>query len=149
LFKALPPEEQAIMANKIRRVEYFSLQIPDRPGEGARLLKALKRGNVGLRAFTGFPEGKGAQLDFFPEKASAFKRAANAMGLDIGKPKVGFLVQGKDRTGVVADILDKLAKAKINVTALDAASAGKRRYSAIFWVKPKDVAKAAKALGAG
>ena len=136
------------MARKIRKVEYYSLKVPNRVGEGARILKALKRGNVGLRAFTGFPDGNGAQVDFFPEKSSAFKRAANAIGLDIGKPKVGFLAQGKDKTGVIADILDTLAKANINVTAIDAGSAGKRRYSAIFWVKPKDVAKAAKALGA-
>jgi hypothetical protein len=136
------------MANKIRKVEYYSLKIPNRPGEGARILKALKRGNVGLRAFTGFPEGTGAQVDFFPEKSGAFKKAARAMGLDIGKPKLGFLAQGKDKTGVIADILDTLAEAKINVTAIDAAAAGKRRYSAIFWVKPGDVAKATKALGA-
>ena len=45
-------------------------------------------------------------------------------------------------------VLDKLAAAKINVIAIDAIGSGKGRFGAIFWVKPKAVAKAAKALGA-
>ncbi len=44
--------------------------------------------------------------------------------------------------------LDKLADARINVVATDAVTAGKGRYGAILWVKPKDVAKAARVLGA-
>jgi hypothetical protein len=44
--------------------------------------------------------------------------------------------------------MGKLADAKINVTAIDAVSAGGGRYGAILWVKPKDVVKAAQALGA-
>ncbi len=48
---------------------------------------------------------------------------------------------------VNANLMARLAKAKINVTAIDAVSAGEGRYGAIFWVKPQDVAKAAKVLG--
>jgi predicted amino acid-binding ACT domain protein len=58
------------------------------------------------------------------------------------------LVQGGDRKGAVAILLKKLADNKINVTAVDAVSAGAGRYAAILWVKPEDVNKAAKALGA-
>jgi hypothetical protein len=136
------------MADKIHKLVYFSMQIPNRAGEAARLLKALRNANVGLLAFTGFPNGKTSQVDFFPEKAADFRKAAKAIGLDIGKPKTGFLAQGKDRNGAISGILDTLGRAKINVTAIDAVSAPKRRYGAIFWVKPKDVAKAAKLLGA-
>jgi hypothetical protein len=45
-------------------------------------------------------------------------------------------------------ILDALGRAKINVVAVDAVTSGKGRFGAIFWVKPKAVAKAAKLLGA-
>jgi predicted amino acid-binding ACT domain protein len=62
-------------------------------------------------------------------------------------PKRGFLVQGEDRVGAVADLLDRLGTAKINVTAIDAVSVD-GQYGAIFWVAPKDVKKAAALLGA-
>jgi len=39
-------------------------------------------------------------------------------------------------------------KAGVNITALDAVAAGGGRYGAILWVKPAEVRKAAKALGA-
>ena len=42
----------------------------------------------------------------------------------------------------------KLGAAKINVTAVSAVTAGMGRYGAILWVKPRDVNKAAAALGA-
>ena len=45
-------------------------------------------------------------------------------------------------------ILDKLATAKINVTAFDAVTSGDGRFGAIFWVKPENVAKAARLLAA-
>ncbi|MFQ5842535.1 MAG: hypothetical protein ACE5I8_08870, partial [Thermodesulfobacteriota bacterium] len=63
-------------------------------------------------------------------------------------PKTGFLIQGDDRVGAVADIMAKLAGAGINVTALDAVTAGFGRYGAILWVKPRDVNKATQVLGA-
>jgi len=42
----------------------------------------------------------------------------------------------------------KLGAAKVNVTAVSAVCAGMGRYGGIFWVKPRDVAKAASAVGA-
>ena len=48
----------------------------------------------------------------------------------------------------VAHVLGTLAEKKINVTAIDAVSAGAGRYGAILWVAAKDMNKAAKALGA-
>lgn len=48
----------------------------------------------------------------------------------------------------IAAICDKLAKARINMVAMDAIAAGNARYGAMFWVKPRDVAKASHALGA-
>ncbi len=38
--------------------------------------------------------------------------------------------------------------AKINIMALNAVTAGRRRYGAMFWVKPKDVARASRVLRA-
>jgi hypothetical protein len=64
------------------------------------------------------------------------------------RPKRGFLVQGDDRVGAFAELLERLGAAKINVSAIDALCVADGRYGAIFWVAPKDVKKAAALLGA-
>jgi Ni,Fe-hydrogenase maturation factor len=46
------------------------------------------------------------------------------------------------------ELLERLAAAKINVTAMDAVSVGGGRHGAIFWVDPKDVKNVASLLGA-
>jgi len=50
---------------------------------------------------------------------------------------------------VSPEVLNKLAEARINMVAMDAVTAGNRRFGAIFWVKPKDVGRASRLLGAG
>ena len=135
------------MPETIRVVEYFYAIVPDKPGEAARMLKTLKDAGVNLLAFSGFPEGRRSQLDFIPADAAAFKQAARQAKWKTVGPKKGFLVQGDDRVGAIADILDRLGAAKINVTAIDAVTAD-GRYGAIFWVAPKDVKKTATLLGA-
>ncbi len=135
------------MSDIVRKVDYFAMEISDKPGEASRALEALRAAGINLLAFTGFPRGRKAQIDFVPEDGEAFKAAAKAAKLKLQARKTVFLVQGDDRRGAVADILKMLADAKINVTAIDAVSAGMGRYGAILWVKPTDVSKAAKALG--
>jgi hypothetical protein len=136
------------MLDTVRKLDYFAIQAPDRPGEGARLLAALKSRGVNLLALVGFPSGRKAQIDLVPEDAAALRAAAKQMKLALGTKKSCFVIQGDDRVGALADTLQTLADAKINVTAIQAVTAGMGRYGAIFWVKPRDVAKAAKALGA-
>lgn len=136
------------MAEIIKKVDYYKIETSNKSGEGARILGALKEAGVNLLAFTGFPRRRRTQMDFVPEDAASFKKAAKKAGFELSKKKSGFLVQGKDKVGAIAEILTKLSAADINVTALDAVSAGKGRFGAILWVKPEDVRKAAKVLGA-
>lgn len=135
------------MADTIRLVDYFYLMAADKPGEGARVLNTLKDAGVNLLAFSGFPEGRRAQVDFVPADAAAFKQAAKQAKWKIVGPKRAFLLQGDDRVGAVAEVLDRLGAAKINVTAIDAVSV-EGRYGAIVWVAQKDVKKTAALLGA-
>jgi prephenate dehydratase len=136
------------MLDTVRKLDYFALTVADRPGEGARLVAALKDNGVNLLAFSGFPAGRKAQVDLVPEDAAALRAAAKKLKLALGPRKTCFVIQGDDRVGALADTLQKLADAKINVTAIQAVTAGMGRYGAIFWVKPRDAAKAAKTLGA-
>lgn len=135
------------MTDAIRKVDYFTANVSNKPGEAVLALKALRDAQVNLLAFSGFPRAGRAQIDFIPDDSAAFKAAVKKTKLKLSAKKTGFLIQGSDRVGALLDTLDKLAMAKINVTALDAVTSGDGRYGAIFWVKPKDVAKTAKLLG--
>jgi hypothetical protein len=136
------------MSNILRKVDYFYVMVPNTAGQGAKVLAALAGESVNLLAFSGFPSSGKGQLDLIPESSTKFKRAAKKLKLKISKRKTGFLVHGDDRVGALGTMLAALAKARISVTAMDAVTAGRGRFGAIFWVKPKAVAKTAKLLGA-
>ncbi len=132
-----------------KRVGYVVLSVPSRAGEAADILGAVAEAGVDLLAFTGFPAGGGkAQVDLVSEDMAGLRRVAKARGWKISREKRGFVIQGKDRVGAALQPLRKLARAKINVTAADAVSAGSGRFGMIVWVKPPDYARAARALGA-
>ena len=136
------------MPTTTRKLGYFHTTAADKPGEGARILGALRDGGVNLVAFHAFPTGTGqSQLDFVPADEKAFQDAAKKAKLKISDRKTVFLVEGDDRPGATADLLQKLATAGTNVMAMDAVKAGPR-YGALIWVKPADAEKAARALGA-
>jgi hypothetical protein len=136
------------MAETVRIMDYYYVTVPDKPGEGARILDELRRAGVNLVAYSGFPSGRGAQLDFIPADSAAFKAVAKQKKWKVKGPKRAFIIEGDDRIGACAAVLDRLAAAKLNVTAMDAVAAGGGRYGAILWVKPRDVKKAAAILGA-
>ena len=132
----------------VRRTAYFSMKTPNRAGQGARLLSALAAHGVNLLAFTGFPNAGGAQVDFIPYDVTKFTVAARKLGLKVSKRKTVFLAQGTDKAGACAAICGKLARAGINMVAMDAVAAGGGRFGAIFWVKQRDVSRAARVLRA-
>lgn len=132
----------------IRKADYYTMKVSQRPGAGAKLLGAMKAAGVNLLAFTGFPTGGGAQLDFVPENSAKFRQAAKKAGLRVSKRKTVFVVRGADRVGALTGILGKLAAKKINLVALSAVTAGMRRYGMLFWVKRKDIGRTSRALGA-
>ncbi|HEY7943474.1 MAG: hypothetical protein ACHP7M_01655 [Burkholderiales bacterium] len=136
------------MSHGVRKVDYFHVMVANTPGRGARVLSGLAAEGVDLLAFSGFPNGRKGQLDLIPKSSVALRRAARKLGLALSARKTGFLLQGADRVGAMTKVLDTLAAAKINITAMDAVTAGAGRFGAIFWVKPKSVAKAARLLHA-
>ena len=132
----------------VRKASYYSAKVPQRPGAGAQVLAAMKAAKVNLLAFTGFPAGGGAQVDFIPKDNARFMQAARKAKLKVSARKTVFLAQGEDRVGALTQVLNKLAKAKINLVALSAVTAGKRRYGMIFWVRKKDIGRTSRLLGA-
>jgi hypothetical protein len=136
------------MAETIRLVDYFYTEVPNKAGEAARMLSQLRDAGVYLLLFSGFPKGRRAQLDFVAPDSATLKAAARKAGWKLTGPKKAFLIYGDDRIGVGAELLGKLAEAKINVTATQAIFAGGDRFGMILWVTPRDVKKAVRVLGA-
>jgi len=136
------------MADVIQRIEYYYTVVLNRTGAGIKVFDAFKKANVNLVAFNGFPSSvRRAQLDFVPSDRDKFLAAAQSARIKIVGPRVAFLIQGQDHVGVVADVVSKLGRAKINITAIQAVSSGAGRYGAILWVKPRQINKAAQVLG--
>jgi hypothetical protein len=132
-----------------RKVSYVDLKVPNRARQATQVLGALSEAGVNLLAFTGFPDRAGkSQIDLVTNDLAGVRRVAKQQGWRIGKTKKGFLIQGRDRAGAVHRHLQKLADQRINVIAVDAVAAGKSQFGMILWVKPKDYARAARALGA-
>ncbi len=135
------------MAKGIRRVNNYVLHANDAPGEGAHLLKTLKKHGVNLLALTAFPAASGtSQVELIPEDSTQLEAVASRYGWKLSKKKTGFLAQGKDRAGALVKLAEKLAKAGINITQVDAIAAGAERYGAVFWVRPKDLERAAEVI---
>ena len=136
------------MPEEIRRIDYYYVSMPDKPGEGARVLATLRAAGINLIGVSAFPEGaRKSQLDLIPEDSGALAQAAKSARLKLSRKKSGFLIQGDDRPGAVADLVNKLAQAKVNVTSVQAFCSGGGRYGGMLWVNPSDLRKAAKALG--
>ena len=137
------------MADRVKKASYCYLTLPNRAGQGEKVLGALKDSGVNLLAFTAFPvKGGKAQVDFVAENMGALRRVAKKNGWRLSKTKRGFLVQGGERIGAVHAHVKKLSDSRINIVAADAMCAGKGRYGMLMWVKPKDYAKAARILKA-
>src|SRR5262245_2464267 len=135
------------MPDTIRKVDYYYITAPDKPGEGARIFGALRDAGVNLLAVHAFPSARKSQIDLVPSDAVAFLAAVKNAGLKVSKPKAMFLIEGDDRAGALAPTLSRLGAAKINVIAVSAVRTGTGRYGALLWVDQKDVRKAAETLG--
>src|SRR5256712_10051036 len=136
------------MPDMIRQVDYYYTMAPDKAGEGARLLGALRNAGVNLLAFSAFPSARKSQADFVPADGGAFVAGAKHAKIKVKGAKKCFLIEGDDRVGALYHTMTRLGDAKINVTAVDAVTSGMGRWAAILWVKQRDVKKAAQILGA-
>ena len=135
------------MPDAIRKVEHFSIQVPNTPAKAFGVLSTLVSAGINLLACSGIPKGRRAQIDVVPDDSKRFKSAVKKAGLSFTPEKSGFLIQGRDRPGALTQHLKKLGDAGINVTGIDALSAGDGRWGAIIWVEDDAVAKAGRLLG--
>jgi hypothetical protein len=137
------------MADTVRRVDHFTLDIENKVGAGAKVLGQLRDNDVNLVAAWGYETGSGkAKLEVIPDDSDGFTAAAKALGLAPGEPVTAFYMTGADRRGVLADALEKLAAANVGIEAAQAVSDGSGRFGAVFYVHAADVQRAGTALNA-
>ena len=137
------------MPDRVRKVNYCYVTVPNRARQGAEVLDTLKKAGVSLLGYTGFPaRARKAQLDLVAESMTPLRRVAKKNGWRLSKTKRGFLIQGKDELGAAHRHIRKLADERINITAADAVAAGKKRYGMLLWVKDRDYNRAARILRA-
>jgi hypothetical protein len=136
------------MRHSLRRVDSYSMEVPNRPGEAYRILQALDESGVNLIFFTAYPVGEGkALVDLVVDDPLLFHRAIEARNLPAVRPTPALMISGPERLGGAAEILRRLADAHINVHAASGTAQGDA-YGMVLWIPPAEFEAAAKALGA-
>jgi prephenate dehydratase len=98
----------------------FSIRLPDRPGELARLAAMMRQADVNLVGLWGYAEGRDtARFRCIPEHAEHFRDFARSAGLEIEEGKT-FYLTGADQPGALVKWLDKIGSAGINLQAIEA-----------------------------
>lgn len=136
------------MADTVRRVHYYSMPVSNRPGQAFNVLAVLVSAGINLLACKGYPSGRRSRIDVVPDDTRRFAAVARKAGLAFREKKAGFLIQGTDRPGALAQNLRQLAEHNINVDSVDGLAAGAGRWGAILWVAPKDLGRASRLLRA-
>ena len=137
------------MADHARIVHSYSTSVPDEPGQAFRVLAALVSAGINLLGCSGTQTQGQACIDVVPDDDRQFAALVDRAGLQFLRRKSGFLIQGDDRPGALADNLSRLAEQGINVAGVQGLAAGAGRWGAIVWIAETDLTRAAQALGAG
>jgi hypothetical protein len=130
-----------------KKIDVLTVKLDSKPGALAQVLGALREAKVNLTASWGYQMGPGeAQAHFFTSDLDRAKQALTKAG-KTPKTEPAFWVEDADQIGNYHSVLQKLAKAGINIEATDAFAIG-GKFATVIFVAESDVAKAAKALGA-
>lgn len=129
-----------------KRVTYFKAKIEDKPGALLALAKDLKAKKLDLIALKGV--GQAGQGDILVVAKSPDKlREAWTESRILVEEGVAIFLSGTDTAGALVTSLDAIAKAGVNIVALEALGAG-GKFGAVLWVSPEDLDKTAQELGA-
>jgi hypothetical protein len=134
------------MRPSLRRVDSYSMEVPNRPGEAYRILQTLDEAGVDLVFFTAYPLGEDkAVVDLVVHDPSRLQYALQTKHLPAVQRTPAFMISGPARLGGAAEILRRLADARINVHAASGTAQG-GAFGMVLWIPPSDFEAAARAL---
>jgi len=129
-----------------RKIDVLTVKLDPKPGALAQVLGAFREAKVNLTASWAYQMGPGeAQAHFFTADADRAKQALTKLG-KTPKTEAAFWVEDADKIGNYHSVLEKFAKAGVNIEATDAFGIG-GKFATVIFVAEGDVGKAAKALG--
>jgi hypothetical protein len=129
-----------------KKIEVLTVKLDPKPGALAQVLSAFREAKVNLTASWAYQMGPTeAQAHFFTVDTDRAKQALTKLG-KTPKSEAAFWVEDTDKVGNYHGVLDKFAKAGVNIEASDAFGIG-GRFATVIFVAEGDVSKAAKALG--
>lgn len=129
-----------------RKIDVLTVKLDPKPGALAQVLGAFREAKVNLTASWAYQMGPGeAQAHFFTADADRAKQALTKLG-KAPKTEAAFWVEDADKVGSYHTVLEKFAKAGVNIEATDAFGIG-GKFATVIFVAEGDVGKAAKALG--
>ncbi len=125
------------MTAKWAMMSDFSISVPDRPGELARLAGRMREADVSLVGLWGYGAGQGkARFYCVPDSAETFRRFAASAGLEVEEGRT-FYLTGADHPGALVAWLEKIAAAGINLHAIEAVRV-EGEFGGFVWADPED-----------
>jgi len=135
------------MTPDIRKVESYTLTVPDHIGDGSRMLSLCAGAGVDLLAFKSAPLAPtGMQFTLFPREGSKLIEGASKAGLKLEGPRAALLVKGGEKQGALARIYEKLAQANIQVRESSGIAGINGGYGVVLHLGQEDCDRALAAL---
>lgn len=125
---------------------YFKAHVEDKPGGLLALAQNLKEQNIDLIGLKGVSHIDSGDVLVIPKNPEKVRISWNAAGTLLEEGTLFFL-SGVNKTGALVSSLEALAKADVNIVAIEAAAVG-GRFGSFVWVAPGDVEKASQVLAA-
>lgn len=115
----------------------FAMELPNRPGELARLAARLRAADVNLLGLWGAETSDGNGTFYcVPEAADQFREFARSAELDI-REGVAFHLRGKDHVGALVRTLEQIAGANVNLLGIQTIAA-EGSFGCFVWAEPDD-----------
>src|SRR5256712_8179248 len=107
-----------------KKIDVLTVKLDPKPGALAQILGAFREAKVNVTASWGYQMGPGeAQAHFFTADVDRAKQALTKLS-KTPKTEAAFWVEDADKIGNYHSVLEKLAKAGINIEATDAFGIG-------------------------
>ncbi len=135
------------MAFVIKRVEYYNTVVEDHVAGGSQLLATIAGAGVSFDAFKAIPlDSRRTQFSLFAKDGAKMIAGAVNAGLKMDGPYSALLIKGDEKSGALADIYKKLARAGIHVDESCGIADINEGYGVVLYLKPEDCEKAISAL---